>query len=114
MPKSASYTRGARRSRRFAQRSAATDAIRKENDEIRALIERVVKEGLTHSAPRGRVLNIDMIEDNPYVVLRNEVGWPDLLAMGTHSRGRLATDMIGNLARHMLAEATCDVLVARP
>jgi nucleotide-binding universal stress UspA family protein len=55
-----------------------------------------------------------MIEDNPYAVLRSESGWPDLLAMGTHARGRLATDMIGNLARHMLAEATCDVLVARP
>jgi nucleotide-binding universal stress UspA family protein len=98
----------------LAQRSAATDAIRKENDQIRALIERVAKEALAHSASRGRVLNIDMIEDNPYVVLRNETGWPDLLAMGTHARGRLATGMIGNLARHMLAEASCDVLVARP
>ena len=98
----------------LAQRSAATDAIRKENDEIRALIERVAKEALAHSASRGTVLNIDMIEDNPYLVLRNEAGWPDLLAMGTHARGRLATGMIGNLARHMLAEASCDVLVARP
>jgi nucleotide-binding universal stress UspA family protein len=98
----------------LAQRSAATDAIRKENDEIRALIERVAKEALSHSASRGRVLNIDMVEDNPYVVLRSETGWPDLLAMGTHARGRLATDTVGNLARHMLAEATCDVLVARP
>ena len=98
----------------LAQRSTATEAIRKENDEVRALIERVAKDALAHSASRGRVLNIDMIEDNPYVVMRNEAGWPDLLAMGTHARGRLATDMVGNLARHMLAEATCDVLVARP
>jgi nucleotide-binding universal stress UspA family protein len=98
----------------LAQSSAATDAIRKENDEIRALIGRVAKEALAHSASRGRVVNVDMIEDNPYVVLRSETGWPDLLAMGTHARGRLATDMVGNLARHMLAEATCDVLVARP
>jgi nucleotide-binding universal stress UspA family protein len=98
----------------LGQRSAATNAIRKENREIRALIERVAKETLAHSASPGRVLNVDMIEDNPYVVLRNETGWPDLLAMGTHSRGRLSTGMIGNLARHMLAEATCDVLVAPP
>jgi nucleotide-binding universal stress UspA family protein len=98
----------------LAQRSAATDAIRKENEEIRALIERVAKEALAHSASPGRVLNVDMIEDNPYVVLRNETGWPDLLAMGTHARGRLSTGMIGNLARHMLAEAPCDVLVAGP
>lgn len=98
----------------LAQPSAATDAIRKENKEIRALIERVAKEALAHSALPGRVLNVDMIEDNPYVVLRNETGWPDLLAMGTHSRGRLSTGMIGNLARHMLGEAACDVLVAPP
>lgn len=95
-------------------RSAATHAIRRKNKEIRALIERVADEALAHAASPGRVLNVDMIEDNPYVVLRNEAGWPDLLAMGTHARGRLATGMIGNLARHMLAEATCDVLVTRP
>jgi nucleotide-binding universal stress UspA family protein len=96
------------------EREATTDTIRKENDEIRLLIERVSKQALAHSAAQGRVLNIDMIENNPYLVVRNESGWPDLLAMGTHARGRLATRMIGNLARHMLAEAPCDVLVARP
>lgn len=98
----------------LAQRNAATDAISKENEEIRALIERVAKEALAHLASPGRVLSVDMIEDNLYVVLRNETGWPDLLAMGTHARGRLSTGMIGNLARHVLAEATCDVLVAGP
>ena len=98
----------------LAQPSAATEAIRKENEEIRALIEHVANEALAHSASPGRALIVDMIEDNPYVVLRNETGWPDLLAMGTHARGRFATGMIGNLARHMLAEATCDVLVASP
>jgi nucleotide-binding universal stress UspA family protein len=92
----------------------ATEAIRKENDEIRAGIERVAKEALARSASSGRVFNVDMIEGNPYVVLCNETGWPDLIAMGTHSRGRLPTGMIGNLARHMLAEAPCDVLVAPP
>jgi nucleotide-binding universal stress UspA family protein len=55
-----------------------------------------------------------MIEDNPYVVLRNESSWPNLLAIGTHAKGRLATEMIGSLARRVLAEAPCDVLVARP
>jgi nucleotide-binding universal stress UspA family protein len=36
------------------------------------------------------------------------------MAMGTHAKGRLTSDKIGDLARHMLAEAPCDVLVARP
>ena len=98
----------------LAQRRGLPDVIRKENEKIRAAIERVAKRAATHSARQGRVLNIDMIEDNPYAVLRSESGWPDLLAMGTHARNRLATDMIGSLARHMLAEAPCDVLVARP
>jgi universal stress protein E len=97
-----------------AQRHAVPDAIRKENEQIKTLIERVVKEAAAATARQGQVLSVDMIEENPYVVLRNERSWPDLLAMGTHARGRLATDMIGSLARHMLAEAPSDVLVAQP
>ena len=56
-----------------------------------------------------------MVENNPYTVMRNESTWPDLLVMGTHRKGLLATTVtIGNLARHMLAEVACDVLVSRP
>jgi nucleotide-binding universal stress UspA family protein len=98
----------------LADREAARDAIRKENDETRALIERVAKQAVARTATERTPLSIDMIEDNPYVVLRNESTWPDLMAMGSHARGRLANGMIGNLARHMLAEAPCDVLVAQP
>ena len=48
-------------------------------------------------------------------MMRNESTWSDLLVMGTHSKGRLATTVtIGNLARHMLAEVACDVLVSPP
>jgi nucleotide-binding universal stress UspA family protein len=97
----------------LARRHAVPDAIRKENEEIKALIEHVAKEAAVN-AGKEQVLSIDMIEDNPYVVLRNERSWPDLLAMGTHAKGRLETDMIGSLARHMLAEAPCDVLLACP
>jgi nucleotide-binding universal stress UspA family protein len=96
------------------QRHAIPDVIRKENESIKSLIKRKVTEAVAEPAAQGRVLNIDMIEDNPYVVLRCENSWPDLLAMGTHARGSLATPMIGSLALHMLAEAPCDVLVARP
>lgn len=98
----------------LAQGHAAPDAIRKENEEIRASIERMAKGAVAGLPAQHRVLSIDMVEDNPYVAVRNESGWPDLLAMGTHARGRLATDMIGSLARHMLAEAPCDVLIAHP
>jgi nucleotide-binding universal stress UspA family protein len=98
----------------LAQQHVLPDAVRKENEEIRASIERVARGAAAELPEQHRVLNVDMVEDNPYAVLRSESGWPDLLAMGTHARNRLATDMIGSLARHMLAEAPCDVLVARP
>ena len=39
---------------------------------------------------------------------------PDLLAMGTHARSSLGTALVGSLARDLLTEASCDVLVARP
>jgi nucleotide-binding universal stress UspA family protein len=98
----------------LSQRHAVADAIRKENADIKALIERVAKEAAAATGRQGQVLSVDMIEDNPYAVLRKERSWPDLLAMGTHAKGRLATDMIGGLARRMLAEASCDVLLACP
>ena len=39
---------------------------------------------------------------------------PDLLVMGTHSKGRLASTVsIGALARHLLIEASADVMTSR-
>jgi nucleotide-binding universal stress UspA family protein len=54
-------------------------------------------------------------QDNPYIVVANQSSWADLLAMGTHSKGLLASTVsIGKLARHLLIEASCDVLTSRP
>jgi len=52
-----------------------------------------------------------MIEDNPYRVMGNESGWPDLLAMSTHSTGKLITATVSKLAQHLPADVPCDVLV---
>jgi nucleotide-binding universal stress UspA family protein len=38
----------------------------------------------------------------------------DLLAMGTHGRGRLQTALFGSVAQELLAASPCDVLVTRP
>jgi nucleotide-binding universal stress UspA family protein len=58
---------------------------------------------------------IDLVENNPYIVVANQSTWADLLVMGTHSKGRLASSVgIGKLARHLLIEASCDVLTSRP
>jgi nucleotide-binding universal stress UspA family protein len=38
----------------------------------------------------------------------------DLLAMGTHSRGRLERAFFGSVAQQLVATSSCDVLVAPP
>ena len=59
---------------------------------------------------------IRIVEGSPYFVVRDELkkNQPDLLAMGTHARSSLGTALVGSLARDLLTEASCDVLVARP
>ena len=94
---------------------AARQAIGEENDRLKALIQEAAKEAVATSPSQPARLDIDMVENNPYVVMRNESAWPDLLVMGTHSKGRLATTLtVGKLARHLLEDVTCDVLVSRP
>jgi nucleotide-binding universal stress UspA family protein len=93
----------------------AQQAIANTNDRIKALIHEATSHAITSSTPFGGNVVIDLVEENPYLVLRNESGWPDLLVLGTHSKARLATTTaIGSLANHLLAEPMCDVLVSRP
>jgi len=90
----------------------ARSAIERENENLKPLIHKAATDAL--SSAEGSLV-IDMIEDNPFVAIRNQTGSADLLVMGTHSKGRFATTLsIGSLARHLLAEAACDVLVSRP
>jgi universal stress protein E len=94
---------------------AARQVIGEENDRLKALIVGAAKEAVASCPTQPPRLDIDMVEDNPYSVMRNKSTWPDLFVMGTHSKGRLATTLtVGKLARHLLAEVTCDVLVSRP
>jgi nucleotide-binding universal stress UspA family protein len=79
---------------------AARQVIGAENERLKALIERAAKEAVVSSPSQPGDAQGST--------------WPDLLVMGTHSKGRLATTVtIGNLARDMLAEVACDVLVSR-
>ena len=90
-------------------------AITAENNRLRPLIKQAANETITSTHPGAANVMIDMVEDNPYVVMRNQMSWADLLVLGTHSKGSLATSVtIGSLARHLLAETACDVLVSRP
>ena len=99
----------------IAEREAAIAAIREENERVKRALEDAAGDVLGTGTAQRPKLRIDTIEDNPYAVLRSEMGWPDLLVMGTHSKGRMATTTaIGNLARHLLAEAPSNGLVSRP
>jgi nucleotide-binding universal stress UspA family protein len=93
---------------------AARHAIDQENVRLRKLIADAARQAVANS---GKVANvvIDLVENNPYIVVANQSSWADLLVMGTHSKGGLASSIsIGKLARHLLIEASCDVLTSRP
>jgi nucleotide-binding universal stress UspA family protein len=86
---------------------AANQRLREQEErQLRAVIEEVAA---------GRGLPLEIVEDSPFSALRSTIGvfGADLLAMGTHSRSRLATAMVGSLAQEFLAADACDVLVAK-
>jgi nucleotide-binding universal stress UspA family protein len=58
----------------------------------------------------------EIVEGHPASVLLDAArAFPaDLLAIGTHGRGRLHALLFGSVARELAAMATCDVLTARP
>ena len=87
----------------------------RESQRVRELVDRRTKEFLSQLAPRAAEPRFELIDSSPYVAIRNQISvfGPDILAMGTHGRSALKTAMIGSLAREFLAEAACDVLVAR-
>jgi universal stress protein E len=70
---------------------------------------------IAHKAVPALSLPLKMVEDEPYPALRDAIGTfnADLLAMGTHTRSRLSTAIVGSLAQEFLASGPCDVLVAR-
>ena len=86
----------------------------KQNENVRAQVEHAVKKAATTSRP-SKKLTVHLIENNPYVAMRHDSEWADLLVMGTHSKARLAMSTeIGKLALHMLSEAPCDMLLSPP
>lgn len=93
----------------------ARKAVDVERNRMRGLIQREVKQAFSSEKSACTDLEIELIEENPYLAISNALSGADLLVMGTHSRGRLASTVtIGSLALHMLTESKCDMLLARP
>jgi universal stress protein E len=99
----------------FGESEDTKRIIDKDNDRLKAKISATVQRFVAASQTAPVRISIDMVENNPYVVMSNELRWPDLVVMGTHSKGRLAsTTSIGQLAMHLLNESTRDILLSRP
>jgi nucleotide-binding universal stress UspA family protein len=99
----------------FAGKKAGERAVAEESHHVRALLEREIDNAKSRT-PLLIAPEIRIVEGSPYFVIRDEMREyrPDLLAMGTHARSSLGTALVGSLARDLLTEASCDVLVARP
>ena len=82
---------------------------------MRTLLDREI-DNAKRETPLQIAPEVKIVEGSPYFVVRDELkkNQPDLLAMGTHARSSLGTALVGSLARDLLTEASCDVLVARP
>jgi nucleotide-binding universal stress UspA family protein len=99
----------------FGESEDRRRSIDQDNDRLKAVISATVQHAVVASQTATPRMSIDMVENNPYVVMSNASHWPDLVVMGTHSKGRLAgTTSIGHLALHLLNESTCDILMSRP
>jgi len=95
----------------FDENDAARRHVEEDKSRLTDRVGTVVNQATTTSP----ALSIDTVENNPYVVLSNALRWPDLLVLGTHSKGRVAsTASIGSLAQHLLVESACDILISRP
>jgi nucleotide-binding universal stress UspA family protein len=98
----------------FREIEATRQEIDDENKRLKEQIADAARGVVTGSGASTKVI-VDLVENNPFIVISNESSWADLLVMGTHSKGRLASTVsIGKLARHLLIESSCDVLISHP
>jgi len=80
-------------------------------------------EAARHANERGRAeagslhaVETRLLEGHPLDALRHEIGrvGPTLVVVGTHGHSRMVGITLGSVATHLLHEAACSVLVARP
>jgi universal stress protein E len=80
------------------------------------LLENAAKQVTRRSLYRHTSITIEVREGVPAHAIATALQAldADLLAMGTHGRGRLQTALFGSVAQELLAASPCDVLVTRP
>jgi nucleotide-binding universal stress UspA family protein len=87
-----------------------------EPERMQVLLENAAKHVTSRSLYHHTRLTIEVREGMPvHAIARALQGFnADLLAMGTHGRGRLRTALFGSVAQQLLAASPCDVLTTRP
>lgn len=67
-------------------------------------------------APLPAEPQVQIVEGDAHSLIREGIRdfGPDLVAVGTHARGAVATAFLGSFARDLLADTDCDVLIAPP
>jgi nucleotide-binding universal stress UspA family protein len=85
-------------------------------ERTQVLLENTAKQAIGRSLYPHTILAVEVREGVPVPVITNALVrfGPDLLAMGTHSRGKLETAFFGSVAQELLAASSCDALVAPP
>jgi hypothetical protein len=64
----------------FGQSDDARRIIDEDNKRLRAMVQAAAKRGAAASQVAPPRLSVDIVEDNPYLVVSNELRWPDLLS----------------------------------
>jgi nucleotide-binding universal stress UspA family protein len=79
-------------------------------DEVRGRAQAVVDEVLG----RGTAVRIDVVEGAPREVLTDRADGAALLVVGSRSRSTLAGTVLGSVALHCAATASCPLMVVHP
>ena len=89
---------------------------KQEAERMQVLLENAAKQVTRRSLYRHTRLTIELREGAPVHTITGalQAFAADLLAMGTHGRGRLQTAFFGSVAQELLVASPCDVLVSRP
>jgi len=99
-----------------ASQSPEAGRGKEEAERVEVLLENAAKQVTRRSLYRHTRLTIEVREGAPVHTITSALQAfdADLLAMGTHGRGRLQTALFGSVAQELLAVSPCDVLVTQP
>ena len=100
----------------YASQSPKAGRGEEEAEGMQILLENAGKQATRRSLYRHTKLTMEVREGAPVHTITSALQAfdADLLATGTHGRGRLQTALFGSVAQELLAASPCDVLVTRP